>query len=115
MRGCTTSSASAITGPIEPQKPSASFSAPLSLIRKLAEAHLNLAYAHQLLHQASAAHEEYATACKLDATSVNSCLRIDSRAKLLAFTSLPSQHSLLAARSHSLGFRPLSFRIGLLS
>jgi choline-sulfatase len=33
----------------------------------LAEAHLNLAFAHQLLHQPKAAHEEYAIACKLDA------------------------------------------------
>jgi len=32
----------------------------------LAEAHLNLAFAHQLLHQPKAAHEEYAAACKLD-------------------------------------------------
>jgi choline-sulfatase len=32
----------------------------------LAEAHLNLAFAHQLLHHAKAAHEEYAAACKLD-------------------------------------------------
>jgi len=32
----------------------------------LAEAHLNLAFAHQLLHQSEAAREEYATACRLD-------------------------------------------------
>src|SRR5260221_1299084 len=38
----------------------------LELDPQLAEAHLNLAYAHQLLHHAKAAHEEYATACKLD-------------------------------------------------
>ena len=33
---------------------------------KLAEAHLNLAFARQILHQAKAAHDEYVTACKLD-------------------------------------------------
>ncbi len=38
----------------------------IELDPKLAEAHLNLAFAHQLLHQAKAAHEEYAIACKLD-------------------------------------------------
>jgi arylsulfatase A-like enzyme/Flp pilus assembly protein TadD len=42
------------------------FQRALELDPKLAEAHLNLAFAHQLLHQAKAAHEEYATACKLD-------------------------------------------------
>src|SRR3984893_2844162 len=40
----------------------------IELDPKLAEAHLNLAYAHQLLHHAKAAHEEYAAACKLDET-----------------------------------------------
>ncbi len=44
------------------------FQRAIELDPKLAEAHLNLAYAHQLLHHAKAAHEEYATACKLDAT-----------------------------------------------
>jgi choline-sulfatase len=38
----------------------------IELDPKLAEAHLNLAFAHQLLHHAKAAREEYATACKLD-------------------------------------------------
>jgi arylsulfatase A-like enzyme/Flp pilus assembly protein TadD len=38
----------------------------IELDPKLAEAHLNLAYAHQLLHHPKAAHEEYAMACKLD-------------------------------------------------
>jgi arylsulfatase A-like enzyme/Flp pilus assembly protein TadD len=33
----------------------------------LAEAHLNLAFALQLLHRPQAAHEEYATACRLEA------------------------------------------------
>src|SRR5260221_13826619 len=42
------------------------FQRALELDPQLAEAHLNLAYAHQLLHHAKAAHEEYATACKLD-------------------------------------------------
>jgi choline-sulfatase len=40
----------------------------IELDPRLAEAHLNLAYAHQLLHHAKAAHEEYAAACKLDET-----------------------------------------------
>ena len=40
----------------------------IGLDPNLAEAHLNLAYAHQLLHHASTAHEEYAIACKLDAS-----------------------------------------------
>lgn len=44
------------------------FQRAIELDPKLAEAHLNLAYAHQLLHHAKAAHEEYAVACKLDAT-----------------------------------------------
>jgi arylsulfatase A-like enzyme/Flp pilus assembly protein TadD len=44
------------------------FQRAIELDPKLAEAHLNLAYAHQLLHHAKAAHEEYATACKLDTT-----------------------------------------------
>jgi tetratricopeptide (TPR) repeat protein len=44
------------------------FQRAIELDPKLAEAHLNLAYAHQLLHHPKAAHEEYATACKLDAT-----------------------------------------------
>ena len=39
----------------------------IALSPNLAEAHLNLAFAHQLLHEAKAAHEEYAAACKLDA------------------------------------------------
>ncbi len=38
----------------------------IELDPKLAEAHLNLAFAHQLLHHEKAAHEEYASACKLD-------------------------------------------------
>jgi choline-sulfatase len=33
----------------------------------LAEAHLNLAFAHQVLHESKAAREEYGVACKLDA------------------------------------------------
>jgi choline-sulfatase len=44
------------------------FQRAIELDPKLAEAHLNLAYAHQLLHHAKAAHEEYAAACKLDVT-----------------------------------------------
>src|SRR5580704_2677149 len=44
------------------------FQRAIELDPKLAEAHLNLAHAHQLLHHAKAAHEEYAAACKLDAT-----------------------------------------------
>jgi len=42
------------------------FQRAIALDPNLAEAHLNLAYAHQLLHHAKAAHEEYAAACKLD-------------------------------------------------
>ncbi len=42
------------------------FQRAIELDPKLAEAHLNLAYAHQLLHHPKAAHEEYATACQLD-------------------------------------------------
>jgi arylsulfatase A-like enzyme/Flp pilus assembly protein TadD len=42
------------------------FQRAIKLDPNLAEAHLNLAYAHQLLHHAKAAHEEYAAACKLD-------------------------------------------------
>ena len=38
----------------------------IDLDPKLAEAHLNLAFAQQLLHHPRAAHEEYAAACKLD-------------------------------------------------
>jgi len=38
----------------------------IALDPKLAEAHLNLAFALQLMHQAKAAHDEYATACSLD-------------------------------------------------
>ena len=44
------------------------FQRAIELDPKLAEAHLNLAYAHQLLHHPRAAHEEYAAACKLDTT-----------------------------------------------
>ena len=44
------------------------FQRAIELDPKLAEAHLNLAYAHQLLHHPKAAHEEYAAACKLDTT-----------------------------------------------
>jgi len=44
------------------------FQRAIELDPKLAEAHLNLAYAHQLLHHPKAAHEEYASACKLDET-----------------------------------------------
>jgi choline-sulfatase len=44
------------------------FQRAIELDPKLAEAHLNLAYAHQLLHHPKTAHEEYAAACKLDAT-----------------------------------------------
>jgi choline-sulfatase len=43
------------------------FQRAIALDPNLAEAHLNLAFAHQLLHQVKAAHEEYANACKLDA------------------------------------------------
>jgi Flp pilus assembly protein TadD len=42
------------------------FERAIELDPKLAEAHLNLAFAHQLLHHTKAAREEYATACKLD-------------------------------------------------
>ena len=42
------------------------FQRAIELDPKLAEAHLNLAYARQLLHQPKAAREEYALACKLD-------------------------------------------------
>jgi len=42
------------------------FERALRLDPKLAEAHLNLAFAHQLLHQSKAAREEYVTACKLE-------------------------------------------------
>src|SRR5450631_2561474 len=42
------------------------FQRAIALDPKLAEAHLNLAYAHQLLHHQKAAHDEYAAACKLD-------------------------------------------------
>jgi arylsulfatase A-like enzyme/Flp pilus assembly protein TadD len=42
------------------------FQRAIELEPKLAEAYLNLAFAHQLLHHAKAAHEEYAAACKLD-------------------------------------------------
>ncbi|HTZ84769.1 MAG TPA: sulfatase-like hydrolase/transferase [Candidatus Acidoferrales bacterium] len=38
----------------------------IKLDPKLAEAHLNLAFAHQLLHQNKAAREEYVTACRLE-------------------------------------------------
>jgi choline-sulfatase len=38
----------------------------IELDPKLAEAHLNLAFAHQLLHQAKDARDEYVLACKLD-------------------------------------------------
>ena len=38
----------------------------IELDPKLAEAHLNLAYAHQLLHHEKTARKEYAAACKLD-------------------------------------------------
>jgi arylsulfatase A-like enzyme/Flp pilus assembly protein TadD len=44
------------------------FQRAIELDPKVAEAHLNLAYAHQLLHHPKTAHEEYAAACKLDAT-----------------------------------------------
>jgi choline-sulfatase len=42
------------------------FQRAIKLDPKLAEAHLNLAFALQLLHRAQGAREEYATACKLD-------------------------------------------------
>jgi choline-sulfatase len=42
------------------------FQRAIKLDPKLAEAHLNLAFALQLLHRAPGAREEYATACKLD-------------------------------------------------
>ncbi len=42
------------------------FELAVQLDPKLAEAHLNLAFAHQLLHQMKAARAEYATACKLE-------------------------------------------------
>jgi choline-sulfatase len=44
------------------------FQLAIALDPKLAEAHLNLAYAHQLLHQTKAASEEYAAACRLEAS-----------------------------------------------
>ncbi len=44
------------------------FQRAIELDPKLAEAHLNLAYAHQLLHETKAAREEYATACQLEET-----------------------------------------------
>jgi Tfp pilus assembly protein PilF len=42
------------------------FQRAIAMDPKLAEAHLNLAYAQQLLHHDKAAHEEYATACRLE-------------------------------------------------
>jgi choline-sulfatase len=42
------------------------FQRAIELDPTLAEAHLNLAYANQLLHHEKAAHEEYAAACRLD-------------------------------------------------
>jgi arylsulfatase A-like enzyme/Flp pilus assembly protein TadD len=42
------------------------FEAAIKLDPKLAEAHLNLAFAHQLLHQNKAAHDEYVSACQLE-------------------------------------------------
>jgi arylsulfatase A-like enzyme/Tfp pilus assembly protein PilF len=42
------------------------FEQAIKLDPRLAEAHLNLAFARQLLHQDKAAREEYVTACKLD-------------------------------------------------
>jgi choline-sulfatase len=42
------------------------FKRAIELDPNLAEAHLNLAFAHQLLHQAKAAREEYTAACNLD-------------------------------------------------
>jgi len=42
------------------------FQRAIDLDPKLAEAHLNLAFAQQLLHHPKAAHQEYAAACKLD-------------------------------------------------
>src|SRR5208282_3723179 len=44
------------------------FQRAIELDPKLADAHLNLAYAHQLLHHVRAAHDEYIAACKLDET-----------------------------------------------
>jgi tetratricopeptide (TPR) repeat protein len=41
------------------------FQRAIAMDPKLAEAHLNLAFTHQLLHQYKVAHEEYATACRL--------------------------------------------------
>jgi superkiller protein 3 len=48
-------------------KAAGEFERAIQLDPKLAEAHLNLAFARQLLHQTKAAREEYLTACKLDA------------------------------------------------
>jgi Tfp pilus assembly protein PilF len=42
------------------------FKRALDMDPKLAEAHLNLAFAHQLLHHTKAAHDEYEAACRLD-------------------------------------------------
>jgi Tfp pilus assembly protein PilF len=42
------------------------FQRAIRLDPNLAEAHLNLAFAHQLLHQSKAARDEYVTACKLN-------------------------------------------------
>jgi len=42
------------------------FQLAITLDPNLAEAHLNLAFAHQILHQPKAAQQEYATACKLE-------------------------------------------------
>ena len=43
------------------------FQRAIAMDPKLAEAHLNLAFAHQLLHHNKVAQEEYATACSLEA------------------------------------------------
>src|SRR5208282_6353029 len=44
------------------------FQRAIELDPKLADAHLNLAFAHQLLHHTNAAHQEYAAACQLEQT-----------------------------------------------
>ncbi len=47
-------------------KAAASYKKALELDPKLAEAYLNLAYAHQKMGQVSAARKEYQTACTLE-------------------------------------------------
>ena len=66
MRVCTIFSASVITRQIGLPKRCASSSARLSLIRSWLKRISTWRTPVNSLHQASAAHEEYATACKLD-------------------------------------------------